>query len=357
VVYDQETDVPNGEKMGQPSGKDSCCRSSSDIIGRVHEAIVNDHVDVALVQLDGGTEYRREIEEIGLVRGSALLTFSDICTQDYNVRKRGARTGLTGGIVAIGTAICDVEMATGGTRRVTDLLLVLGNHLEEGDTRDTLFGYFGDSGSAVVNDLDQVVGLLVTGGRMLGVGLNGVIPIGNVFDAFATRLPASSQLQLEVLQGTEQGHVFTVPRVAMEAAAVADDDLPVRPIEEDARRTRLGAWYADLYLRHRDEVERLVNNNRHVAAIWHRRGGAGLMQGLARVLRDPARRVPAVIEGRSLLACIEDFARALLRFGSEPLQQDLAAVRPTLPDIGGLNYDEMMAALAAADRSFAAAAG
>jgi hypothetical protein len=363
------TDTPDHwmrKKVGQPTGRDTCCKSSSHIFGKVIDAAPA--LDAALVRLDHGQQYKREIQGIGRVRGAHALTSEEVHGgTPFLVKKRGAYSGITGGFVSLHHTDIDVDVH-GHTQRFEGVHFIRPNPLPT-RAEGGVFAVEGDSGCAVLDEQNRVIGLLVGGSDPTEVEIGGTkmivsadiaVPIQDIFDHFANQLPEGIQLRLSIAVAAQEGEVFTIPRLALASpgAAVAPEDadeLEPRPIEDDARRTRIGGWYADLYYRHRDEIEALVNGNRHVAAVWHRRGGAALMHAFGRVLRQPEQRVPATLEGRSLDDCMEAFARALFRFGSEPLRRDLAAVRPTLPELAGRSYDELLAALAAADRTFAAA--
>lgn len=346
-----------GKKVGQPTGKDSCCKSSSHIFGKVYNAAPK--LDVALVRVNAGKGYLREIEEIGLVKGSNPL-LSDPTTVPFLVKKRGAASALSGGWLAVFNTTAQV-VVKGNTIFVRGVHVIKPNALP-GHPEGGIFSTLGDSGSAVLDDQDRVIGILfmgvdelvadssIPGGKRV-VSFDYVIPIGKIFDFFENDGDAALRLPLEIATATQRGQEFTVPQAVPRTALDEEPDEPEpAPLEEDARRTRLGGWYADLYYRYRDEVEGLINGNRHMATIWHRRGGAALMHAFGRVLRQPTERVPATLDGRSLADCLAGFARALARFGSEPLKRDLAAVQPTVPDVSGLCYSEILEALAAADR-------
>jgi hypothetical protein len=348
-----------GKKVGQPTGKDSCCKSSSHIFGKVYNAAPK--LDVALVRVNAGRGYLREIEEIGLVVGSNPLQ-SDPTEVPFLVKKRGAASALSGGWLAVFNTTASITVR-GHTYLVRGVHVIKPNALP-GHPEGGLFATEGDSGSAVLDKQNRVIGILfggveelvddasIPGGKRV-VSFDYVIPIQKIFDFFASEGDEALRLPLEIATGTVRGQEYVVPKASPRTAldeAEADDELEPAPLEEDARRTRIGGWYADLYYRYRDEVEELINGNRHMATIWHRRGGAALMHAFGRVLRLPTERVPTTLDGRSLADCLAGFARALARFGSEPLRRDLAAVQPTLPEVSGLCYSEILEALAAVDR-------
>lgn len=130
-----------GVKTGQPKYVISCCCCTYNEIGTVFSAIKNDEVDCAVIRLDediveevgtGGT--LNEVEEIGTLTGVAQA----VCFE--RVRKRGRTTELTEG-------------------EVVDVLYE-SNQVLVHPTAPATFADRGDSGAVLVNDADQVVGLL-----------------------------------------------------------------------------------------------------------------------------------------------------------------------------------------------------
>jgi hypothetical protein len=351
-----------GRRVGHPDGKDSCCKSSSHIFGSVFN--VSPVHDAAIIKVNPGKSYLREIEQVGLVKGAHPLEEEETNGAPFLVRKRGAATSLTGGWIAVYNTSTSISVR-GHTVPMRGVHIVKPNdipaHPEGG-----VFAIEGDSGAAVVGDDGRVIGLLFGGinqvqtladGHTKVISFAAVIPIQKIVDDLKNDGDEALRIDLEVMIGTQPGEELTVPKPAAHPMVAEVDELEPAPLEEDVRRTRIGGWYADLYYRYRDEIEALINGNRHVAAVWHRRGGAALMHAFGRVLRLPAERVPATLDGRSLSDCLATFARTLLRFGSEPLRRDLIAVQPTLPDVGGLCYTEILEVLAAADRAHAPAVG
>ena len=85
-------------KAGQPSSKDSVTACCSAIIGKVAGGNRDTTSDVGLVQLEPGTQWRADILEIGSVMGKHTVTPVEAGTHPA-MRKRGARSGLTGGTI------------------------------------------------------------------------------------------------------------------------------------------------------------------------------------------------------------------------------------------------------------------
>jgi hypothetical protein len=109
-------------------------------------------VDAALVRLQTDQEWVPAIKEIGFVTGTFEVTLAEVVTDLYQVRKRGARTGLTGGVVeALGVESHSL--------RKHDMLIRPNPAAPPHEHEPAHFAFHGDSGAVVVNDDNEVVGL------------------------------------------------------------------------------------------------------------------------------------------------------------------------------------------------------
>lgn len=135
-------DTPEDNEIGQPWKHICCCCCVKNVVGSVLRATKNNHLDCAVINLHddiiaeiksaGGIN---KIAEIGSYKGKA------IATAGMKVKKRGAATGLTHGIVK------DVAFDS------NQILIGPDENYER-------FADFGDSGSIVLNADDRIVGLL-----------------------------------------------------------------------------------------------------------------------------------------------------------------------------------------------------
>ena len=142
-----------------------------------------DHLrDAAVFRLDPGMTWLPAIRDLGFVKGTHDVTIAEAATHTYQVRKRGARTGVTGGIViAVG--------ADGSTEGTThkNAIAIRPNPDPASATQQMTFGDHGDSGSVVINDNNEVVGLhyAAVEAKDGGTLLNGFsIPIAAVLQQF-----------------------------------------------------------------------------------------------------------------------------------------------------------------------------
>ncbi|MCP4428565.1 MAG: hypothetical protein GY803_29115 [Chloroflexi bacterium] len=170
MVTDNETDDPMmltnfhvacvdenwsvGDTMAQPSRVDGgVC--PADIVGQLQRAQVNAAVDAAVIRYDD--ESRRdhicEIEEIEAVNGAEEAVVG------MAVRKRGRTTGLTYGVVDSVSLTVPIDYGHG--IGVVTLRNQIG--IEVDLAQSSMFGTNGDSGSVVVDDNNNVVGLYFAG--------------------------------------------------------------------------------------------------------------------------------------------------------------------------------------------------
>ncbi|HKE97909.1 MAG TPA: hypothetical protein VKG45_03115 [Actinomycetes bacterium] len=354
----------NVTKVGQPDGNDSSSKCCNDVIGVFAGGGKSDDRDEALVRLSPGMKWKAEIVELGLVAGPHTLEQAEVTGPNpYKVTKRGQRSGVTGGTV-IGLD------AT--THENDNLIIVSPNPNPDAGTFDvTFFAIEGDSGSALVNGANEVVGLIFQRDDE-----------GNAFayhiDHVLKRLHDADGLTVAVAVATGPNQVHTVPgatfvAVPQEVAELvgadpaersafngADgrvplgqpwfSDVPPAPATVsrvlgdlaagDTGRLLLDAWQA-----HREEVIRLIDRDRRVTIAWHRGGGAALMQLLLRLPADPGRTLPATLDGEPLMRAVDRVRAALARSGSAALRTDLERVRAVLPDLGGRSYAQIVAAL------------
>ncbi|MGH9247998.1 MAG: trypsin-like peptidase domain-containing protein [Acidimicrobiales bacterium] len=354
---DRSAPVAGTTEIGQPDGKSSCSECCDDVVGKYAGGGMTSERDEALVQLKPGMTWRAEIIAIGAVAGRHTVTQAEVATGTYKVRKHGMRTRLTGGVI---TAL-DASTST-----ADNIIVVRPNPNSAAGTRTVFFSYEGDSGSALVNDANEVVGLI---DARDDVGNGYAFPIANVL----ARLASIESVTVEVATAATAGVVNTVPGAAMVAVpqevvsalssrrspdervvAVAPGwALPVPPpepamlqhLQGDLDRSPSGRRLMTLWLRHQDELLALINDNRRVATTWHRSGAAALFQLATRLVVDPSVRLPETVHGQPLSAVFDRVHEMLRQFASPAMRAELDRVRAALPDLAGLTYRQALDAL------------
>ena len=318
-----------GEKIGQPEIS-CCCCCKGHIIGEVVNAADTPLVDAAIAKITGKPGFMNEIVDVGLVLGSATLNAggSTVLPND-KVRKRGRTTGLTSGTVL--TPLKTV----GGKLQQIEL---------KPDPQFPKFAYKGDSGSVVVDENNVVVGLLWSIDKATET-LGYANLITNV----------TATMAITIINSGTPG---TIPLGAgaltepVEAAVPDRLDELVKVLEAmDVGRAALA-----MFREHGREIDRLLNENRHVKVAWHRYQGPAFTGHFLKSAREPGHRIPLEIEGVSPANVVLRMSVVLQEQGSEPLAA--AVEKNTVPLLhlvsGVTSVEELLGRATAGDRARAA---
>lgn len=363
--------VAGTTRLGQPDNQDGPTKCCSHLIGTFTAGSENTVRDAALVRLDGATKWLAEINEIGIVTGTHTLTLAEVAPLNYQVRKRGMRTGLTGGIVEA----LNTKSTIGGNTR-NNVIVVKPNPNAGVKAGGTLFfSDHGDSGSAIVNASNEIVALHFAGSTVGLVHKGLELPIADIVTQFKT----VDGLTLAVATATEKGKVNTVPGPApvgprtvlapgfaaafavavpaqgTSAARIAGTTAVGAPgatavmarVGADLGTSAAGQALRALWFDHAAELVDLVTTRRRVTLAWHRDGGPALVQCLYRMAADPAASMPASINGESPLTRLTRIHAVLRANASPELRQALDLALASLPDPATRSYDQLLAALAA----------
>lgn len=92
---------------------------------------------------------------------------------------------------------------------------------------------------------------------------------------------------------------------------------------------------------HFDEVKRLIDTNRRVAAVWQRYGGPALVRGIALADRPPDPPIPASLAAAQPLALMTRLLNVLVRYGSENLCADIARHASLVQALPGARWNEL----------------
>ena len=356
-------------RVGQPTSESSSTKCCSDQFGKFAAGSLDVTRDAALVRLDPGTEWFAEVEGIGRLTGMHDITQAAAATQLYPVRKRGARTLLTGGLVE---AINTTHTRDGVTRH--NVIVVMPNPNPAAKARDfTFFSDQGDSGSVVVNDQREVVALHYAGSldKDLKVNKGLELPIKGIIDLFGSadgtpvkiataqtdrqvqKVPGGSALRMPPelqpgLVGPAPGvRVLAAPGIPLEPATPSPTPQLLARIRAELDASPGGRSVAALWLDHRSELVSLATEHRRVAVVWQRCGGPALVQTLIRMADRPELALPATVNGEPLSNCLGRIHDAFAAQAGADLRRALASARAALPELAGLTYPQIVAALSA----------
>jgi hypothetical protein len=152
--------------------------------------------------------------------------------------------------------------------------------------------------------------------------------------------------------------VQTVPPFPAHAAVIHNQNAALRPDEvpepvlqrlqqaqSEIEATSGGKHYGELVQRHFPEAQRLVNTNRRVAAVWRRNGGPEIVRALLRTMQSSGHSLPLQINGKPIAQCLSSIQGAFVRYCSEAFAADLKQYGPSLAQLAGLAYPQILEAL------------
>ncbi|GAB2831305.1 hypothetical protein GCM10027176_39550 [Actinoallomurus bryophytorum] len=344
------TPVKDSTRLGHPHATTSPLKCCSNMFGTFAGGGSDAVRDAALIQLDPGTKWLPEIVGLGPLGGSRPASIAEIAAGTLRVRKRGAHTTLTGGVLNVAHMTITVE---GATRNNVMVATPNPNPLL-GAGEDLFFSQGGDSGSVLVDDDAVVVALHYAGLKLPGnIHIGFELPIEDILASFG----GNEQLPLRVATATTNGDVHVVPGTRpldapRDLLPSPDGTLP--PLEDvlarvgsDLERSAAGRDLIDLWLDHHDELLRLVDERRRVTIAWHRGGGPVLMHALLHAVADPAVTMPQAVNGESTARRLDRILTAFHAAASPELRRALDRTREALPDPAGLTYPQLLTALAA----------
>ncbi len=315
--------------MGQPEYTTCCCCACDDIghsaeSDRAH----NGSVDAAIVHLKSGIGADNVIRMLnadntdGVVQGSANAAVSSDA-----VVKVGRTSDKT-----FGTVVSITHPTSGDTDTParTNQILIRPN------TGVTLFQDFGDSGSALVDKDNKVIGVmwgayLTPGTALYGHGI--ACPIAAVMSALNINIPAGGLTTAGPTLRSASSVRVIVPEQPEASELVA-------LLEQRLSQTEQGRAVLRLLATHRKEIVTLINHNRAVTVTWHRKQGPAFLAALGRSAKHPEYRIPAEIEGITRQHLFMSMATVLEEHGSDELRA--AVRRHALPLLGLIDrYDSV----------------
>jgi hypothetical protein len=282
-------------EIGQPDYTESCCCTCGDIAVNVH-GIRRDHLDCAIARLKSGEEHAISIRGIGNITAVADAVPGE------SVKKRGRTTELTTGNIT-------------NIKKDSTLTKILEIEVKKDNGNDR-FSRPGDSGAALLNANDEIIGLHKSGknGDDVPVGsfFSKSIGIQEVLDAFV-----ADGFPITIQTGPAGGEGSS----ALEPVLVSGD--PLASLESRLRSTTEGRRVLELYDRHHRQIVELVNRERAVTVVWHRKQGPAWLAAFARSLRQPAYRIPHAIEGVDRIDALTSLGDAFLHSAGQELQAAL----------------------------------
>lgn len=305
VLYDGS--ATDGTEVGQPEYVNSCCCSCGDIAVNV-KGIRSGHLDCAIAKVKDGIGVSKAIEGIGNITGVNNAVPGEA------VKKRGRTTELTTGNVS------NLVMSADGTK-------ILEVEVKKNNGNDR-FSRPGDSGSALLNNANEIIGLHKAGNNgeevVAGNFISVSVGIQEVLDAFS-----AAGFQITIQTGSGADEVLMKSKLRPAKAPESNDEL-LFELEKRLEQTTAGREILQLVHMHRKEMLQLINQNRNVTVVWRRKQGPAYVGAVLRSLKEPAFRIPDEIEGVTLTSCLLNTAAALEEQGSNSLRN---AIHKHLPAV------------------------
>lgn len=328
--------------VGNPTPDESCTQCCVHRFGSYVKGYYNASIDAVISRLDPGMQWLAEIEQLGIVRGHHLLTIPETMpARTYDIRKRGRTTRMTGGKVdAVGVTTSTTAPGL-GTRTCTNAITVVPNARSDG--APVRFSAPGDSGSAYVNNNNEIVGVHFAG-EPTQTATDAGWGWGTDIMAVLNHFQSNDAIALVPATATAQGAVQTVPAAGARALAAATGEAAelARRLETELSTTEAGRLITLLWMRHGTELNALVNRDRKVMVQWHRNSGPALFQHAIRAARLPEHAIPIELDGRAVEERVAAILEMFTQHGSEHLRADLAAHRTLLPPLAGRTYQDIL---------------
>jgi hypothetical protein len=321
-------------RVGQPSDdfSSNCSLCCTDELGRV---VASSPVsDVALVHVRRGLEYFNQVKgDDSVPVGPSVV--AGVHTDDdlhYPVTKRGAVTRFSKGTLTDHNVSGFIHNESDKPPLWSVLYRVYGRaKIIEGEA-GKVFAKPGDSGAAVLDGADKVVGILFGGDDTHGL----VTPIDQIQTQFKLTILTATALNQKQTVSDAQGSLAFAP---------TNQDLldpSVREAQAEIAATPGGRRYTELISLHAPEIQKLVNTNQRVATVWHRNKGPKIAQALFGFLSARKETLPKTIDDKPLTECLRNIQRVLVRFGSEALASDLTKYAPRLLQMTTMTFRQAL---------------
>jgi len=294
----------DGDEIGQPGVGCSWCCKTNVVAKNVNK---DESLDCAIAKVESGIAVDNTIIEIGDIQGSGAAA----AVNGERVRKRGKKTGLTSGTISYinpstKTITIDPNPAGGPADNPGGC-----TNYEAGKT---VFVYYGDSGSVIVNDHNEVVGLIYAMDDPTHTK-------GYAKDILQvqTRMNITIKTSSSAGGGTPVSETISDPFPDQREVVLSDGW--VEYIEERLEDTHNGRAILKMIDIHQEEVFNLVNKHRPVMTMWHRKQGPAFVAAFGRSVKHPDYIMPSEINRVSLQNLLMSMASVLEEHGSEPLKE------------------------------------
>jgi len=324
------------------------------------------YIDCAIAKVNSDISVSNSVREIdNPINGHRdISNLSDSNLNTYAVKKCGSRTDLTTGIIEDVALSFDfgpdsdnnefrmIVVRPNPGKTVAETYLV--NPAEKasiiasfagepmvtvtdvGDNKlkfeSRVFAYFGDSGSVVMNNQNEVVGLLFSiSTKTISIIVNGEstpvkVATGKTYVCHIG--PVLQRLNIRIAAGTfpAAGEQLSVPGIKITRGATKEQQLSVnlKLLEENIKKYPKGRDLLQAVHEHFPELAELVHHRRPVLFTWNKFKGPAFMAIFLRALNDPGTDFQKEHEGVSIVFLLNRMREVLVKEGSSKLKESIA---------------------------------
>ena len=251
-----------------------------------------------------GVHFKNEVRGLNINGNNVIADIANVRQSnltpgtDYVVYKVGRRTSRTvGKVTNVAAALAD------GRDNVIEI-----EATENNCNNELRFGDEGDSGSALINADNKIIGLLMAKHET------------DPKIAYACHIaPVIDKLGITII--TQQNPHPVADTLLDAPGVIRECGMNHTPrLKEQLLSTARGREVFNLVQAHRLEVVELVNRRRPVTVAWHRNRGPAFLAHLLNNSRDPAHAVPREVEGTNRATLIRNMAQAFATYGSPELR-------------------------------------
>ena len=271
-----------------------------------------------------GVGFKAEINNLNvggnnLIYGVARVTKKNLLdNSNYKVFKVGSKTGRTVGkvIEVEGPGRVKNEGSPPDNPTFTDCENIIHIVATEPNCEGVNdFSDHGDSGSAIVNEKQEIIGLLFGGERGAdGVDITWACHIHPILKEMKITLISSpkSNNPSQKRNSVPQNDLFIVDESSKSRLSTLQDQF---------LQFKNGQDLYNVFMQHRFEVISLINHSRPVTIAWHRHSGPAFVAHFVKSFHDIDYRIPLEIKGITLPILLKNMRLVLMGNGSPALKK------------------------------------
>ena len=310
---------------------------------------------------NSGTKFAEEIIDLNLNNSNKIskvtaVTENDLFLKDannnitghtiYTVYKVGQKTGRTKGrLFCVSNPGTVFNLENGDTHQAMNrvfqnpngviaenIMVIVPEEVNCLGNRE--FSAVGDSGAAIVNERNELIGILVAESPNpvhLVKRVNGTI-----VDEITERIAFAAHISpvLDRLQVTPITHIVNVPGLGNTRHAAVEQSVsqsmkskepedPLEKLKSMLSKTEMGRAILKLVNKHTSEFEKLFNKNRSVKIVWQRSQGPAFTAHFLNSLQDQSYKIPKEVKGITLKKLLTQMDDVINQQGSEVLKDDV----------------------------------